>query len=310
MPHASHPVSEWTSRSTRPPLRADARRGPRRVRRAGDRARTRCERETQRRLHRRRGPRRGQSQGDQKAGENIVALCDVDAQPAGQGGPEKFPQAKTYRDFRKMLDEQKDIDAVVVSTPDHTHAVAAHGRDASWASTSIARSRSPTRSTRPGCCAEAAREAEGRHPDGQPGPLQRGHRRGRRADPRRRDRRRSREVHVWTNRPIWPQGIDRPDGHAAGPGDARLGPLARPRAERPYNPAYHPFKWRGWWDFGTGALGDMGCHIIDPAFWALDLRAPDERRGRELGRAAQPRDRARLVDRPLRVPGAGRPARR
>ncbi|HEX8198908.1 MAG TPA: gfo/Idh/MocA family oxidoreductase, partial [Isosphaeraceae bacterium] len=82
------------------------------------------------------------------------------------------------------------------------------------------------------------------------------------------------EVHAWTNRPIWPQGIATRPGPQPVPGhldwDLWLGPAPR----RPYNAAYHPFKWRGWWDFGTGALGDMGCHVLDPAFWALDLRDP------------------------------------
>src|SRR5207247_8400884 len=81
------------------------------------------------------------------------------------------------------------------------------------------------------------------------------------------------EVHVWTDRPIWPQGIDRPEEKPVPKTldwDLWLGPAP----ERPYSPAYVPFKWRGFWDFGTGALGDMACHIMDAAYWALDLGLP------------------------------------
>jgi len=83
-----------------------------------------------------------------------------------------------------------------------------------------------------------------------------------------------REVHYWTNRPIWPQGIQRPtEAHNPRPSfdwNLWLGPAP----ERPYNPAYAPFRWRGWWDFGTGALGDMACHLMDAAYWILDLGYP------------------------------------
>jgi predicted dehydrogenase len=82
-----------------------------------------------------------------------------------------------------------------------------------------------------------------------------------------------REVHVWTNRPIWPQGIDRPapaDVPSSLHWDLWLGPAPK----RPYGPGYHTFSWRGWWDFGTGALGDMACHTVNMAYMALDLRNP------------------------------------
>jgi hypothetical protein len=83
-----------------------------------------------------------------------------------------------------------------------------------------------------------------------------------------------RQVHAWTNRPIWPQAIDRPKGtpeiRSSLDWDLWLGPAPA----RPYHPSYLPFNWRGWWDFGTGALGDMGCHILDAAFWSLKLGAP------------------------------------
>jgi predicted dehydrogenase len=82
------------------------------------------------------------------------------------------------------------------------------------------------------------------------------------------------EVHVWTDRPIWPQGIDRPTGATSTPETLNWQLWLGPAANRPYQPDYAPFKWRGFWDFGTGALGDMGCHNQDLAYWALDLRDP------------------------------------
>jgi len=83
-----------------------------------------------------------------------------------------------------------------------------------------------------------------------------------------------REVHSWTNRPIWPQGIDRPAEQPPVPPSLDWDLWLGPAPTRPYHPTYHPFSWRAWWDFGTGALGDMACHILDPAFWALKLGYP------------------------------------
>jgi predicted dehydrogenase len=82
------------------------------------------------------------------------------------------------------------------------------------------------------------------------------------------------EVHCWTDRPIWPQGIERPPFESPTPSSLHWDLWLGPAPERPYNAAYHPFNWRGWWDFGTGALGDMACHVMDTAFWALELGAP------------------------------------
>ena len=83
-----------------------------------------------------------------------------------------------------------------------------------------------------------------------------------------------REVHAWTNRPIWPQGIDRPKETPPVPATLDWDLWLGPAPVRPYHPAYLPLFWRGWWDFGTGALGDMACHILDPVFWALKLKYP------------------------------------
>jgi predicted dehydrogenase len=84
------------------------------------------------------------------------------------------------------------------------------------------------------------------------------------------------EAHIWTDRPIWPQGLKRPAEVQAVPDTINWDLWLGPAPERPYHPSYAPFKWRGWWDFGTGALGDMGCHNMDLAFFALDLKNPTE----------------------------------
>jgi len=83
-------------------------------------------------------------------------------------------------------------------------------------------------------------------------------------------------VHAWTNRPVWPQGVevDRPSETPAVPGSLNWDLWIGPAAMRPYHPTYHPNRWRAWWDFGTGSLGDLGCHILDPVFWALRLKYP------------------------------------
>ena len=196
---------------------------------------------------------------------NIVALCDVDTGRLGEAA-KNHPGAKTYQDFRKLL-EQKDIDAVVVSTPDNTHAVIAmpamqlgkHVYCEKPLTHDIWEARQMTEAARKykvatqmgnhGHASDGLREQVEWIRAGVIGPVN--------------------EVHVWTNRPIWPQGMERPQGAGSRSADARLGSLARPAPERPYkgNRTYEPFNWRGWWDFGAGALGDMACHIMDPAYW-------------------------------------------
>ena len=207
------------------------------------------------------------------ADERIVALCDVDFTLAEKVF-EKYPDAKRYRDFRVMLDEQKDIDAVIVATPDHTHAVIAmaamerkkHVYVQKPLTHSVYEARLLTETARKqGVASQMGNQGhsgEGSRLlcewvwDGAIGEV--------------------REAHAWTNRPVWPSGIevDRPsETPEVPPGldwDLWLGP-AHPR---PYHPTYHPAKWRAWWDFGTGSLGDMACHIIDPLFWALKLKYP------------------------------------
>ena len=206
------------------------------------------------------------------SGENIVALCDVDARRAA-GAFERFPQAKKYVDFRRMLDEMhKEIDAVVVSTPDHTHAAAAvmamkmdkHVYCEKPMTRSIHEARLMRKVAR---CHKVATQM------GNQGTSSSGLREGVEVI-------RSgvlgdvREAHVWSNRPIWPQGIERPAETPPVPAELEWDLWLGPAPERPYHPAYLPFKWRGWIDFGTGALGDMGCHTLNLPFMALELRDP------------------------------------
>ena len=207
----------------------------------------------------------------EKAGANVVALCDIDARTLGKIS-EKHPGAKTYADFRKMLEDQKDIDAVCVSTPDHTHAVAAmmamslgkhvycekpltHNIYEARALTLAARQHKvATQMGNQGHASEGSRRQVELVKSGLLGPIK--------------------EVHVWTDRPVWPQGIQRPAETPEVPKHVSWDLWLGPAPQRPYHPSYHPFKWRGFWDFGTGALGDMACHIMDTAYWALDLRDP------------------------------------
>jgi predicted dehydrogenase len=205
------------------------------------------------------------------ANENIVALCDVDEKYAAKTF-EQYPNAKKYRDYRKMFEKQKDIEAVVVATPDHTHAVIAmaamqmgkHVYVQKPMTYSVYEARMLT---------EAARKYKVATQMGNQGHSGEGVRLtcewiwdGAIGDVR--------EVHTWTNRPIWPQGIGRPTETPPVPGTLDWDLWIGPAPARPYHPCYTPLFWRGWWDFGTGSLGDMACHIIDPVFTALKLGYP------------------------------------
>jgi predicted dehydrogenase len=205
------------------------------------------------------------------ASENIVALCDVDQKNAAATYA-RFPMAKRYTDFRKMLEEEKGIDAVTISTPDHTHVhpalMALRMGKHVYCQKPLTHSIHEAR-----LLAETAREKKVATQMGNQGYAHPGTRRmaeivragvlGR-----------VREAHVWTDRPIWPQGIGRPADRPPVPETLDWDLWLGPAPARPYHPAYVPFNWRGFWDFGTGALGDMGCHNMGLPFLALDLRDP------------------------------------
>ena len=217
---------------------------------------------------------------DQFSSENIVALCDVDEAHAARVF-KKYPNAKRYKDFRQMLDQDKSIDAVVVGTPDHLHAIVSvtaikHGKHV-YCEKPLTRTVYEARAV-----AKAAREAKVATQMGNQGMAFEGNRLinewlwAGAIGP-------VREVHVWSDRPThrgkmplwWPQGVERPKDTPPVPETLDWDLWLGPAPVRPYHPAYVPFRWRGWWDFGTGGLGDMGIHNLAPVFSALKLGAPD-----------------------------------
>ena len=223
----------------------------------------------------------GQGGADLRAlgSQNIVALCDVDWQHAA-GVFKRYPQAKQYKNFREMLDkEDKNIEGVVVATPDHLHAIVSmaaikRGKhvycekplthtvfEAKALAEAAREHKVATQMGNQGQAGEEVRLLCETIWDGAIGQV--------------------REVHVWTDRPLngvnavyWPQGVDRPKDTPPVPETLDWDLWLGPAPQRPYHPAYLPFVWRGWWDFGTGALGDIGCHSLDPVFRALKLGYP------------------------------------
>ena len=209
--------------------------------------------------------------------ENVVALCDVDTERAARAR-EAWPKAAFYKDFRRMLEEMKDsIDAVTISTPDHVHGIAAmtamqlgmdvyvqkpltHNIYEARRLTEAAREyKRVTQMGNQGASNPEQQQIIEWFDQGLIGTVQ--------------------TVHVWTDRPVWPQGIPVPQDQPVRP--AHLSPedwdlFIGPAEPVPYHPLYHPFKWRGWWNFGTGPLGDMGCHLIDTPFNVLRLGYPRE----------------------------------
>ncbi len=206
---------------------------------------------------------------------DVVALCDCDDKSL-QAKLAKFSGAKPYYDFRKLFDEMDGkIDAVTISTPDNTHAIAAalamkRGMnvyvqkplthdvwEARWLRDLARKHKVVTQMGNQGTAENGLRAGVEAIRAGAIGPV--------------------REVHVWTNRPVWPQApkvTSRPTETPPVPPNVHWEEFIGPAPMRPYNPAYHPFAWRGWWDFGTGAIGDMGCHTANLPFMALQLEYP------------------------------------
>ena len=208
----------------------------------------------------------------------VVALCDIDDNHLAPKA-KKWPEAKTFFDFRKMYDEAgKSFDAIVVSTPDHTHALAAAlgirmGKHA-YVQKPLTRTvfeahllrklakehKVCTQMGNQGTSENGLRKSVELVQAGVLGPVK--------------------EVHVWTNRPIWPQApevtADKPPKEAEVPKHVHWDEFLGPVASRPYAAKIHPFAWRGYWDLGTGAIGDMACHTANMAFMALKLGHPSK----------------------------------
>jgi predicted dehydrogenase len=203
--------------------------------------------------------------------ENIVALCDVDDRRAARAY-ERFPRAERFSDFRQMLERVRNIDAVVVSTPDHQHAIASitamHLGKHCYCEKPLTHDVWEARQMREvalrygvatqmgnqGTSSNGLRQGVEVIRSGVLGPV--------------------REVHVWTNRPIWPQGMTAAAAAEDVPAGVHWDLWLGSAPERPYNRAYMPFSWRGWWDYGTGAIGDMACHTMNLPYMALNLGAP------------------------------------
>ena len=209
--------------------------------------------------------------------ENIVALCDVDWKYAKKTF-DRYPNAKLYKDWRKMYDEMgKGIDAVVVATADHTHAIIAatamtlgkhvyvqkpltHTVYESRLLTKLAaKHKVATQMGNQGSSGEGVNLTTEWLANGEIGEV--------------------RKVETFTNRPIWPQGLNTPTRGDWVPETLDWDLFTGPAKMRPYNQIYHPWNWRGWWDYGTGALGDMACHILHPVFVGLELGYPIHAQG-------------------------------
>ncbi|MEA5128850.1 MAG: Gfo/Idh/MocA family oxidoreductase [Proteiniphilum sp.] len=209
--------------------------------------------------------------------ENIIGLCDVDWKYADNCFKE-FPQAKRYKDWRRMFDEiGKDIDGIMISTPDHTHAIIAamaltmnkhvycqkpltHSIYESRLLTKLAgQHKVATQMGNQGNSGDGVRQLCEWIWNGEIGEVK--------------------EVHAWTNRPIWPQGLQRPTEKMKVPPTLDWDLFLGPAPFRPYHEVYTPWNWRGWWNFGTGAFGDMACHVLDPVYQALKLKYPHSIQG-------------------------------
>ena len=209
--------------------------------------------------------------------ENITALCDVDWKYADRCF-KKFPDAKRYWDWRRMFDEMgSSIDGVMVATADHMHAAIAatalsmgkhvycqkpltHSVYESRLLTKLAaKYKVATQMGNQGNSGNGVRQLCEWIWNGEIGEVK--------------------EVHAWTDRPIWPQGLHRPKEVMTPPKTLNWDLFIGAAAMRPYHEIYTPWNWRGWWDFGTGAFGDMACHVLDPVYQSLKLGYPEKVRG-------------------------------
>ncbi len=217
---------------------------------------------------------KGASDTEHCSTENIVALCDVDADTLAQA-KKKYPNARTYQSWREMLKKEPTLDAVIVSTPDHMHAMVAAtaikmGKHV-YCQKPLVQTISEARLLR-----KLAKQYGVVTQMGNQGSAEDGLRRavevvqaGLIGDVR--------EVYVWSNRPVWPQGMPRPEGSDPVPPTLDWDGWLGPAKFRPFKKdVYHTFKWRGWQDFGTGALGDMACHTCNMPFRAVRLGYPTE----------------------------------
>jgi predicted dehydrogenase len=210
-----------------------------------------------------------------KGREKVVALCDVDFSGSAKRSVEAFPKAKLYNDYREMLDKEKGIDAVTISTPDHVHGPAAafamergkHVYVQKPLTHNIREARMLTQMARDKKIVSQMGNQGGSNPlldmvqkwvdTDAVGAIS--------------------KVQVWTNRPVWPQGYAMPEpDESKKPEDLYWDLWLGPAPNRPFTPNLHPFNWRGWWDYGTGALGDVGCHLIDIPFRTLGLKYPTD----------------------------------
>ena len=205
----------------------------------------------------------------------VGALCDVDFSGSAAATAKKFQKAKRYADFREMLDKEKDLDAVTISTPDHVHGVAAvhamergkhvyvqkpitHNiREARLLTEMARKQKVVTQMGNQGGSNPLLQTVQGWVNSDVIGKIS--------------------KVQIWTNRPVWPQGIKMPAADlSAKPADLNWDLWLGPAPDKPYTPNMHPFNWRGWWDYGTGALGDVGCHLIDIPYRTLGLKYPKD----------------------------------
>ncbi|SHO63105.1 Gfo/Idh/MocA family protein [Algoriphagus zhangzhouensis] len=207
--------------------------------------------------------------------ERVVALCDVDFSGTAKRSVENFPDAKLYADYRIMLEEMPEIDALTISTPDHVHGPAAkfamdrgkHVYVQKPMTHNIREARLLTQLARDKKVVTQMGNQGGSNPllklvqkwidEDKIGAVS--------------------KVQIWTNRPVWPQGGPFPQPEPSKKPDALDWDLwLGPSPEIPYTPNLHPFSWRGWWNYGTGALGDVGCHLIDIPFRTLGLHYPTD----------------------------------